>query len=307
MQLGFVSAILPDLSLEGVFQTAAELGYDCVEVMCWPRGAAERRYAGVTHIDVSDFDRHKADEVRQLIDGSGVQISALGYYPNPLAPDPAERQVYIEHLRKLIDAATLLELTTVNTFVGRDQRKTIDENWPVFQEVWPPLVRYAGERGISIGIENCPMLFTEDEWPGGKNLAISPAVWRRMFQEIPDDNFGLNYDPSHLIWQQMDEIAPIREFASRFKHVHAKDARLDRTKLDQVGVLAVPLAYHTPKLPGLGTVRWGEFFSALTDAGYDGPVCVEVEDRAYEGGIDSVRAALAQSARYLRPFMALGA
>jgi sugar phosphate isomerase/epimerase len=307
MQLGFVSAILPDLSLEGVFQTAAELGYDCVEVMCWPRGAAERRYAGVTHIDVSDFDRHKADEVRQLIDGSGVQISALGYYPNPLAPDPAERQVYIEHLRKLIDAAALLELTTVNTFVGRDQHKTIDENWPVFQEVWPPLVRYAGERGIAIGIENCPMLFTEDEWPGGKNLAISQAVWRRMFHEIPDENFGLNYDPSHLIWQQMDEIAPIREFASRFKHVHAKDARLDRTKLDQVGVLAVPLAYHTPKLPGLGTVRWGEFFSALTDAGYDGPVCVEVEDRAYEGGIDSVRAALAQSARYLRPFMALGA
>jgi sugar phosphate isomerase/epimerase len=193
----------------------------------------------------------------------------------------------------------------VNTFVGRDQHKTIDENWPLFQEVWPPLVRYAGERRINIGIENCPMLFTADEWPGGKNLAISPAVWRRMFDEIPDENFGLNYDPSHLIWQQMDEIAPIREFAPRFKHVHAKDARLDRHRVDQVGVLAEPNAYHTPKLPGLGQVRWGTFFSALTDAGYNGPVCVEVEDRAYEGSVESTKGALGQSARYLRQFMGL--
>lgn len=307
MQLGFVSAILPDLSLEDVLQSASRHGYDCVEVMCWPRGAAERRYAGVTHIDVSNFDRQQADEVRRVIDRTGVQISALGYYPNPLAPDPAERQVYIEHLKKLIDAAALLRLSTVNTFVGRDQHRTIDENWPVFMEVWPPLVRYAGERGINIGIENCPMLFTKDEWPGGKNLAVSPAVWQRMFEAIPDENFGLNYDPSHLIWQHMDEVAPIREFAARFKHVHAKDARLDRERLDQVGVLAVPNAYHTPKLPGLGSVRWGAFFSALTDAGYDGPVCVEVEDRAYESGMDSVQSALAQSARYLRPYMALQA
>jgi sugar phosphate isomerase/epimerase len=171
--------------------------------------------------------------------------------------------------------------------------------------VWPPLVRYAGERGINIGIENCPMLFTADEWPGGKNLAISPWVWRRMFEEIPYQNFGLNYDPSHLIWQQMDEIAPIREFAPRFKHVHAKDVRLDRHKLNEVGVLAVPRAYQTPKLPGLGDVRWGSFFSALTDTGYNGPVCVEVEDRAYEESVETVKGALGQSARYLRQFMGL--
>jgi sugar phosphate isomerase/epimerase len=174
-------------------------------------------------------------------------------------------------------------------------------------EVWPPLVRYAGERNISIGIENCPMLFTRDEWPGGKNLAISPDVWTRMFDAIPDQNFGLNYDPSHLIWQQMDEIAPIRQFGARLKHVHAKDARLDRHKLNDRGILAFPNDYHTPKLPGLGDVRWGAFFSALSDTGYDGPVCVEVEDRAYEKGEGSVRAALTQSARYLRPYIALPA
>src|SRR5205085_1269525 len=209
-----------------------------------------------------------------------VSISALGYYPNPLAPDPAERTVYHTHLRAVIDAARLLGLSTVNTFLGRDPARSIDDNWPLFREVWPPLVRYAAERGINIGIENCPMLFTEDEWPGGTNLAISPAIWRRMFEEIPDANFGLNYDPSHMIWQQMDEVRPIEEFAPRLFHVHAKDVRLDRRRLDEAGVLAVPLAYHTPKLPGLGDVRWGAFFAALTDVGYRGVGNVEVRDIA---------------------------
>ena len=303
MQLGFVSAILPDLTVQEVLEFAAASGYDCVEVMCWPRGRAERRYAGVTHIDVSGFDSAAAAEVRALTERTGVAISALGYYPNPLAPDPAERRVYSDHLRHVIDAAALLGLTTVNTFVGRDPTRSVEENWPLFREVWPPLISYAAERSINIGIENCPMLFTNDEWPGGKNLATSPAIWRRMFEEIPDAHFGLNYDPSHLIWQQMDEVRPIIEFASRLHHVHAKDARLDRAKLDDVGILAVPLAYHTPKLPGLGSVRWGPFFSALTEVGYTGPVCVEVEDRAYEHSLEGRKRALRQSALFLRQFM----
>ena len=303
MQLGFVSAILPDLGLEEVMQCAADSGFDCVEVMCWPKGPAERRYAGVTHIDVAGFDAVAAERVQALTRRTGVSISALGYYPNPLAPDPAEREAYHTHLRAVIDAARLLGLSTVNTFVGRDPARSIDDNWPLFREVWPPLVRYAAERGINIGIENCPMLFTKDEWPGGKNLAISPAIWRRMFEEIPDANFGLNYDPSHMIWQQMDEVRPIEEFAPRLFHVHAKDVRLDRRRLDEVGILAVPLAYHTPKLPGLGHVRWGAFFAALTDVGYRGAVCVEVEDRAYEGSLEDRKRALRQSAIYLRQFM----
>jgi sugar phosphate isomerase/epimerase len=306
MQLGFVSAILPDLSLEQVLRLAAEEGYECVEVMCWPRGRVERRYAGVTHIDVVGFTARAADAVRALVRESGVQISALGYYPNPLAPDPAERRVYADHLRAVVDAAPLLGLSRVNTFVGRDPSRSIENQWPLFRDVWPPLVRYAAERGIHIGIENCPMLFTQDEWPGGKNLANSPAVWRRMFEEIPDPHFGLNYDPSHMVWQQMDEIQPIIEFRSRLHHVHAKDARIDRRRLDDVGILAPPLLFHTPKLPGLGDVRWGAFFSALTDVCYTGPVCVEVEDRAYEGTLEDRRRALRQSAAYLRQFIPRG-
>lgn len=304
LQLGFVSAILPELSLEEVFQFAAQEGYECVEVMCWPKGKAERRYAGVTHIDVAGFDARQADDVRSLIEKHGVAISGLGYYPNPLAPDPAERTVYVDHIRAVTDAAKLLGLSKVNTFVGRDPAKSVDDNWPVFLDVWPPLVKYAGERGISIGIENCPMLFTEDEWPGGKNLATSPSIWRRMFEAIPDANFGLNYDPSHMIWQMMDEVQPIYDFASRLHHVHAKDVRLNRQALNDEGIMAVPLQYHTPKLPGLGEVRWGAFFAALTQVGYRGPVCVEVEDRAYEGSLEDRKRSLVQSARYLRQFMA---
>lgn len=303
LKLGFASAILPDLSLAELLQFAAQAEYDCVEVMCWPRGQAERRYAGVTHIDVGDFGTAQATEVHALVQQYGVDISALGYYPNPLTPDRAERRVYVDHIRAVIDAAHLLGLHNVNTFIGRDQHATVDANWPAFLEVWPPLVRYAAEHGVNIGIENCPMLFTQDEWPGGRNLATSPSIWRRMFTDIPDSNFGLNYDPSHMIWQMMDEVQPIYDFAPRLHHVHAKDARLNRTALNEEGNMACPLRYHTPKLPGMGEVRWGKFFGALTDVGYHGAVCVEVEDRAYEGSLADRQRALTQSCRYLRQFI----
>ena len=303
MQLGFVSAILPDLTLEQVLETARATGYDCVELMCWPPGKAERRYAGVTHVDVTGLDASAASRINDQVAAAGVAISGLGYYPNPLAPDQAEAAVYVEHIKAVIAAAKLLGVGVVNTFVGRDWTRSIDDNFVRFRETWRPLIAFAEDSGIKIGIENCPMLFTSDEWPGGKNLAISPAIWRRMFEEIPSPSFGLNYDPSHMIWQQMDEVAPLREFASRLHHVHAKDVRLDRERLNQVGILATPNEYHTPKLPGMGDVNWGRFFSVLTDVGYDGPVCVEVEDRAFERSLEDRKRSLVQSQRFLAQYV----
>ena len=303
MQLGFVSAILPDLKLEEVFATAAELDYDCVELMCWPLGKADRRYAGVTHVDVTGFDSSAAAKVNALAEKYGVAISGLGYYPNPLSPDAAESELAIAHIRRVIAAAAVLGVGRMNTFVGRDGTRSVDDNWPRFLDTWKPLVEFAESNEVNIGIENCPMLFTGDEWPGGKNLATSPAIWRRMFREIPSPSFGLNYDPSHLVWQQMDPIAPLRDFADRIFHVHAKDARIDRHRLNDVGILATPLEYHRPKLPGMGEVDWGRFFSVLGDAGYRGPVCVEVEDRVYEGSLESRRMALRQCATYLRNYL----
>jgi sugar phosphate isomerase/epimerase len=300
-QLGFVSAILPEMSLEEVLKFAAEHQFECVEVMCWPVGKADRRYAGVTHIDVSNFSDSHAAHIQDITKQTGVKISGLGYYPNPLVDDVAEREAYIEHIKKLIVASAKLGINVINTFVGRDPRKSIDDNWPLFEEVWKPIVAFAEGYNVRIGIENCPMLFSNDEWPGGKNLAISPEIWRRMFQTIPSDNFGLNFDPSHLVWQGIDYVRAIREFAPKFVHVHAKDEKIDPDLLYDRGVLG--LKWHTPKLPGLGSVDWGRFFSALTDSPYRGPVCVEVEDRAYEGSIEDIKRAIVQSKRYLEQFM----
>lgn len=303
MELGFVSAILPDLTFDEVCQFGAREGYDCVEVMCWPPGKAERRYAGVTHIGTDSLDEAAAERILTSLKRHGIAISALGYYPNPLSPDQEEARVAQQHLRSVIRAAQTLGVGTVNTFVGRDWTRSVEENWPRFLEVWRPMVAYAERRGVRIGIENCPMIFTRDEWPGGKNLAFSPAIWRKMFADIPSASFGLNYDPSHPTWLQMDAIAPLRDFWDRIFHVHAKDVRVDRHQLDDVGIMAYPLQFHTPKLPGLGDVEWGRFFSELTSTGYDGPVCVEVEDRAYEGSLDDRKLSLRQSARFLRQYV----
>ena len=304
MQLGFVSAIVPDLTLDEVFALGKATGYTCVELMCWPRGKAERRYAGVTHIDVNTIDQAEVSRILGLAQANGMDISGLGYYPNFLSPDQEEGRAVALHFKRVLSAAKMLNLTVVSTFIGRDWTRSIQENWPRFRSVWSDLIAYAEDQGVRVAIENCPMLYSSDEWPGGKNLAVSPAIWRRMFEEIPSPNFGLNYDPSHLVWQQMNYLSPLSEFASRMFRVHLKDAAIDRQRLDQVGILAYPLEFHTPKLPGRGDIDWASFFAALEKSGYDGPVCVEVEEREFEGDLALRKQALAISAQYLRPFIA---
>lgn len=147
------------------------------------------------------------------------------------------------------------------------------------------------------------MLFTQDEWPGGKNLATTPARWRDLFDRIPSPNLGLNFDPSHFIWQQMDYIQPLYDFADRLFHVHIKDARINRERLNQVGILATPLEFQSPKLPGLGDVDWAHFFSALNDIGYHGAAVLEIEDKAFEASLNGRLAAISQANRYIRQFV----
>ena len=301
MQLGFVSAILPDLGLEDVVGFAAREGFSCVELMCWPPGAAERRYAGVCHIDANRLTDQEAGRIRKLMDDNGVLISGLGYYPNPLHPEEEHRRQVITHLRQVISAAPRLGVRIVNTFIGRNARQSLQENWDLLRSVWPAIVRHAEKEGVILGVENCPMLFTKDEWPGGHNLAVSPAIWKALFEEIPSANFGLNFDPSHLIWQHIDYCRAIREFGKHIAHVHAKDARIDADNLYRHGILG--LGWHVPKLPGLGDVNWGQFFSALNEIGYKGSVCIEVEDRAYEGSLEDRQRALQQSKRFLEQYV----
>ena len=297
MQLGFVSAILPELSLEQVLHFAAQEGFACVEVMCWPPGKADRRYAGVTHLDVSNFTPADAAHVRDLVRIHGVEVSGLGYYPNPLDPDPAHRDMVVGHLLKVIRAAADIGVGVVNTFVGRDPKRSVADNLELVKQVWPPIVAAAQDAGVRLGIENCPMLFGPDEWPGGKNLAATPAVWRALFDIFPGGTLGLNFDPSHLVWQGIDCARALREFGKHLVHVHAKDERVDRDKLYEVGVLGQ--GWFQPRLPGLGDVDWGTFFAALTATGYRGPVCIEVEDRAYERDLADRQRAVRQAKRFL--------
>jgi sugar phosphate isomerase/epimerase len=303
MQPGFVSAILPELSLEELVDYAAQLGYQCIEVCCWPVGKAERRYAGITHIDVDKLDAGRVEEINRYFAGKGIYISALGYYPNPMDADGEKREFYADHIRKVIDASALLGANKVNTFIGRDKMKNVDENFELFRTTWKPLIQYAESKKVRVGIENCPMLFTNDEWPGGNNLATTPAIWRRMFSEIPSNYFGLNYDPSHLLWMQMDYLKPLYEFKDKLFHIHIKDARVYKEKLDEVGILATPLEFHSPKLPGMGDINWGKFFSTLNDIRYQGPVCVEVEDKAYENSLEDRKFSLVICRRYLEQFV----
>lgn len=303
MKLGFITSILENLSLEQVIETAASIGYECIEAACWPHEKASRRYAGVTHIDIESLDDNRIQSIRDLCSGHGVEISALAYYPNTLTDDLEKREQAVTHLQKMIQAASRLGVGTVTTFIGRIQTKTVEENLAVFQEVWTPLIRMAEEYGVKIAIENCPMLFGPDQWPGGQNLMTTPAIWRRAFELIPSSCFGLNYDPSHFIWQGIDYIRPLYEFRDKIFHVHYKDIKVYHDKLADVGTMAYPLEYMSPKLPGLGDVDWGKYVSALTDIGYDGYTCIEIEDKAFEGTDQKILDSLRLSYRYMRQFV----
>ena len=259
-----------------------------------------RRYAGVCHIDVDHLD---PETVKKTVDAYGLQISALAYYPNNLHPDEEHRQAVNNHLRKVIDAAQLLGVDVVGTFIGNDKDKPLPENLRRFRDIWPPLVHYAGERGVKIGIEICPMTFSGDEWPGGQNLASTPAAWDEMFSAIPDANFGLNLDPSHLLWLMIDIERAVYEYAGRIFHVHAKDTEIRRDGLYRHGILSAGRGWQVPRLPGLGEINWPRFLAALYGAGYDGVISIENEDRSFEGSADLVKRGFRLARDALRPYI----
>jgi len=300
MKLGFVTAAFPNLALEPLADWASASGFGMLEIACWPDQGGTRRYGGVTHINVDGLDKAGAKAIRDLLDARSLDISALAYYPNPL--DPVAGPAALDHLKKVIHAAALLEVEVVGTFIGADQTKDAATNFEAFAKTWPPIIKYAAERGIKIAIENCPMLWAQT-WPGGQNIAYSPAHWRRMFEIIPDQNFGLNLDPSHLIWQFIDEVRSIYEFRDRIFHVHAKDMQIDREQLYQHGGIDVGINWAIPRLPGLGDVRWGPWFAALYAIGYDWCVSIEHEDRAFEKTEDLVKRGFYLTRDFLNPYI----
>lgn len=305
MKLGFITSILENYSYKQMIDFASAEGFECVEVACWPVGKGERRYAGTSHIDVEKVlcDETYAEEVIGCSREKNVEISSLAYYPNTLDRDKEKRDANIQHLRKVIAASHRLEVNLVTTFIGRDQTKTVEENLELVRQVWPPILEYARELGVKIAVENCPMLFGAEQWPGGQNLMTTPVIWRKIFELLPYDNLGINYDPSHFVWQMIDYIKPLYEFKDRIFHVHYKDIKVYKERLRECGIMAYPLDYMAPKLPGLGDVNWSKYVSALTDIGYNGYTCIEVEDRSFENSEEDILKSLRLSKRYLKQFV----
>ena len=305
IKFGLLTAILDGWTYEEAVSIAAEMGFKCLEVACWPAGKAERRYAGVSHIDAERVleDDSYAGHVLDVAAEKGITISSLAFYPNTMDPDIEKRSAAIEHLKALIKASSKLGVNMVTTFVGRDQYKSVDENIELFKQIWPDIISLAEEYCVKVGIENCPMLFGPEQWPGGQNLMYTPAIYRRLFEIIPSPNFGLNFDPSHYVWQQLDYLRTVYEFKDRLFHIHFKDIKLYPDKLAECGVLAYPLDYMSPKIPGQGDVNWGAFVSALNDIRYDGCAVIEVEDKAFEGSREDILSSIRLSKHYLDNFL----
>lgn len=301
MKIGFVSAILDGWTFEEMIDTASDLGFKCVEVACWPIGKAERRYAGVSHIDVNKVveDDSYAEYILDYCKKKSVEISSLAFYPNTMDSNIEKRTASIKHLEKLICASAKLGVNMITTFIGRDSAKNVEENLKLVSEIWPPIIKLAEEKGVRIAIENCPMLFGPDQWPGGQNIFTTPHNWTKVFDILKSENLGINYDPSHFVWQMIDYIKPIYQFKDKIFHVHCKDIKVYKDKLDQCGIMAYPLDFMSPKLPGLGDVNWGKYISALTDIGYDSYVCIEIEDKAFEGSKEKILDSLRLTKKYL--------
>jgi sugar phosphate isomerase/epimerase len=303
MKLGILTAPFPDTSLSDVADWAVLSGFSALEVACWPQSGGEtRRYAGTSHINVDGLTRDAAADIVDGLAAKDITISGLGYYPNPLHADAAHRDEVVTHLKKVITAASLLGVPVVNTFMGGDRTLNLDENWTRAKDIFAPIVAHARDAGVTLAFENCPMIFSYDEWPGGHNIAYSPKIWRRIF-ETWDTGVGMNYDPSHLVWQMIDQPRFIREFGAKMVHVHAKDVMIDEDGLYENGIMSVGMGWQVPRMPGLGDIDWSGFFSGLYRAGYDGSVIIEHEDRNFEGTDDKIKRGFLLARDVLIPYV----
>jgi sugar phosphate isomerase/epimerase len=303
MRLGFLTAPFPETELMEVADWAVTAGFDSLEIACWPRtSGATRRYAGTSHIDVANLSDGQAREIVDEVGSKGLAISGLGFYPNPLHPDEQTSRAAIDHIKLVIEACAKMGVPFMNTFMGGDPKKNVDQNWEDALSIWPEIVSHAQDNGVRVTIENCPMIFTSDEWPGGNNIAWSPYIWRRIIEQW-GGTVGLNYDPSHLVWLMIDQPRFIREFADHILHMQAKDVQIDRDGLYERGTLSGGIGWQIPRLPGLGDADWGEILSTLYRVGYDGDVIIEHEDRKFEGTDELIKRGFLIARDVLRPYI----
>lgn len=307
MKLGFLTACLPNVDLENMVVWASGRGFQTLELAAWPVDS-DRDYQA-QQIDAARFTKSDAARVKDLFRKHDMSISAMAYYDNNIHPDLKQRQSYITHLKKVIDTAEMLDVELVGTFVGGMPEKTPAENIKEIGKVFGDILKYAGDKGVKIMIENCPM----DGWmkfgqPG--NYAYSPELWDALFEELPFDNFGLNFDPSHLYWLGIDYLEAIEDYADKIFHAHAKDTEILGTGQYLYGILGRQIepepwksGWWRYRIPGLGGIDWNAFIATLQEYGYDFVVSIEHEDPVWEGNEDKVRYGLEMGLKHLKQFV----
>lgn len=301
MKLGFLTACMPDRPLEEIAPWAAAHGFQALELAAWPT-IGDRPFTAA-HIAADAFDQREAERVRTVLADNDLELSAFAYYDNNLHPDRAEREAIHDHLRAVIDAAAELGSPPVGTFIGRDPGRSAAENLREAERIFPPLVDYAGERGVRLMIENCVMEgWHPDGGPG--NLAYSPELWEWMF----DLGLYLNFDPSHLLWIGIDPVAALRPYVDRVIHAHAKDAETFPEKRNRYGFFGRlstresdpwDMGWWRYRIPGLGQVDFAHYVDALYEGGFNGVLSVEHEDPVWGGSPEKVEQGLVIAQRNL--------
>ena len=307
MKIGFLTACLPQIGLEDLVAWAASSGFGALELAAWPQ-QSDRDYQA-RQIDAARFNRSDAERVKDLFARHKMKISAMAYYDNNLHPDPEKRKSYHAHLKKVIDTAEMLGVGLVGTFVGSRPDRTPAENMKEIGKEFRGLVKYAVDHRVKLMIENCPM----DHWvqfglPG--NYAYSPELWDALFNEVPDRNFGLNIDPSHLYWLGIDHIRAVRDYADRIFHAHAKDTEIlsdGGYRYGNPGRQIDPQPWKSGwwryRMPGLGEIDWGRFITTLQEYGYDDVISIEHEDPVWEGSEEKVKTGLRLGRQHLSQFV----
>lgn len=308
MKLGFLTACLPQVSLEDLVRWASEQGFQMLELAAWP--VKSTRDYQARQIDAARFTKEDAERVKELFARQGLGISALAYYDNNLDPNLKKRKYYHDHLKRVIDTAALLGVDLVGTFVGARPDKLPKENMKEIGRVFRGMVKYAEDRGVRIMIENCPM----ENWqqfglPG--NLAYSPELWEALFNEVPSESFGLNFDPSHLYWLGIDYIRCVREFGNKIFHAHAKDTDILSDGFHRYGIFSRQLdpvpwksGWWRYRIPGLGSIDWRKLISTFQEIGYDSVLSIEHEDPVWEGTEAKIKYGLCLGLKHLSQFVA---
>jgi sugar phosphate isomerase/epimerase len=307
MKIGFLTACLPQVNFQDLVKWSAKQGFQALELAAWP-SETERDYQA-KQIDVANFKKDDTKKINNLLAKHKITISAMAYYENNLHPDMNKREFYITHLYRVIDAAALLQVPLVGTFVGGRPDKSPAENIREIGPIFKKITAYAGDKGIKIMIENCPMVnWLHFGMPG--NYAYSPELWSALFNEVPAENFGLNFDPSHLYWLGIDYIQAAKYYSKKIFHAHAKDTEMLPEGGFRYGILGCQIdpqpwksGWWRYRIPGLGVIDWRKFIATLQESGYDYVLSIEHEDPVWEGTEEKVKQGLRLGLKHLSQFI----